>query len=70
MQHMGGGELYSRLRLGAPSFPEIEVQSIAKQMLTALECLHANNICHKDVRPKSPNVHQKSPTVYQKSSTM
>ena len=65
MPYMAGGELYARLKAnGEPSFPEIEIQALAKQLLTALEFLHRHGICHKDIKPENillSHVHRSRP---------
>jgi calcium/calmodulin-dependent protein kinase I len=54
MEHMSGGELLNRLRAdGVAPFPDVEVQAITKQVLTALDHLHRNNICHRDIKPEN-----------------
>ncbi len=47
MAYMPGGSLWDRLQLGEPSDPE----RLARDLLTALEAIHAAGIVHRDIKP-------------------
>ena len=46
------GELFEILEADG-SMPEVEVQNIAKQMISALHYLHSNKIIHRDMKPQN-----------------
>merc|ERR1719272_1143640 len=48
MEHMAGGELYSRVEKAA--YPEEKAAGTCRQMLLAIAYLHNNNIAHRDIK--------------------
>src|SRR3954452_14013726 len=51
MEHIGGGTLAERIRAGAGD--EIDPQRLARQLLGALEAIHAAGVVHRDVKPSN-----------------
>lgn len=50
MEYVSGGDL-GKVITDDGAFPEHMVQTMSKQLLSALEYLHKNNITHRDVKP-------------------
>ena len=44
---------HTHTTLADGSMPEVEVQNIAKQMISALHYLHSNKIIHRDMKPQN-----------------
>jgi serine/threonine protein kinase len=51
MEHIGGGTLADRIRGGAAD--ELDPERLARQLLGALEAIHAAGIVHRDVKPSN-----------------
>jgi serine/threonine protein kinase len=51
MEHIGGGTLADRIRGGAAD--ELYPERLARQLLGALEAIHAAGIVHRDVKPSN-----------------
>jgi serine/threonine protein kinase len=51
MEHIGGGTLADRIREGAAD--ELDPERLARQLLGALEAIHAAGVVHRDVKPSN-----------------
>src|SRR4051794_21171481 len=51
MEHIGGGTLAERIRAGAGD--EIDPERLARQLLGALQAIHAAGVVHRDVKPSN-----------------
>ena len=52
MELAKGGELFDILRLGKP-FSESLTRRVASQLLEGLKYMHANGVCHGDLKPEN-----------------
>lgn len=52
MDYCAGGDLFSRVESGQ-GLHEIEVQSIARDLLGALHHIHSHSVAHRDVKPQN-----------------
>jgi serine/threonine protein kinase len=51
MEHIGGGTLAERIRAGAGD--ETDPERLARQLLGALQAIHAAGVVHRDVKPSN-----------------
>src|SRR5215218_5779697 len=50
MEHIGGGTLADRIRTAAE---DVDPERLARQLLGALEAIHAAGVVHRDVKPSN-----------------
>lgn len=53
MEHMEGGELFSKISERTQPFTEQEVAKIMHQICSAVKHLHSMNIAHRDLKPEN-----------------
>ena len=51
MELLTGGELFYRIRTQA-SFSEKEASQLMKKLVSAVNYMHSNDICHRDLKPE------------------
>ncbi len=47
----GGGELFYRIRTQT-TFSEKEASQIMKKLVSAVNFMHSNDLCHRDLKPE------------------
>ncbi|KAK3397640.1 hypothetical protein B0T20DRAFT_225400 [Sordaria brevicollis] len=60
MEYVGGGDLTKYVDANG-RLPEPDAQTIARQLVGALDYLHGMNITHRDVKPDNILIHSQSP---------
>jgi len=51
MELLTGGELFYRIRTQA-SFSEKEASQLMKKLVSAVNFMHSNDLCHRDLKPE------------------
>jgi serine/threonine protein kinase len=51
MELLTGGELFYRIRIQA-SFSEKEASQLMKKLVSAVNFMHSNDLCHRDLKPE------------------
>jgi serine/threonine protein kinase len=51
MELLTGGELFYRIRTQA-SFSEKEASKLMKKLVSAVNFMHSNDMCHRDLKPE------------------
>ena len=51
MEILTGGELFYRIRTQA-SFSEKEASQLMKKLVSAVNFMHSNDLCHRDLKPE------------------
>jgi serine/threonine protein kinase len=51
MELLTGGELFYRIRTQA-SFSEKEASQLMRKLVSAVNFMHSNDICHRDLKPE------------------
>jgi tRNA A-37 threonylcarbamoyl transferase component Bud32 len=54
MELLTGGELFYRIRTQA-SFSEKEASQLMKKLVSAVNFMHSNDLCHRDLKPEVQN---------------
>ena len=51
MELLAGGELFYRIRTQS-SFSEREASQLMKKLVSAVNFMHSNDLCHRDLKPE------------------
>jgi len=62
MEYVPKGDLGTLINTHGP-LPEMTVKTMAEQLLSALKCLHENNITHRDVKPDNILIQSEDPII-------